>query len=367
MDGAAIENSSVARKIFSALDGDRRRPHAGRMAVDEATLEAAQRGDQSAFARLIAPYERELRAHCYRMSGSLHDADDLLQESLLRAWRGLPKFEGRSALRTWLYKVTTSACLDALEKRAPRTLPMDLGPPVGANESIGPPRPEPIWIEPCPRELYESDDAPSPEASYARRQSVALAFMAALQLLPARQRAVVILRDVLGWQASECAALLDASVAAINSAHQRARETLATRADGFDRAPRADAATAALLSRYVRAWELADVGALVALLHEDATLAMPPLPQWLAGAPAIGASIEAMVFAPAGPNGFRLVAVEANGQPAFAAYERDRERGGWRAAGVHVIDVRGDRIAGIVAFLDSGLFGAFGLPPGLPA
>jgi RNA polymerase sigma-70 factor (ECF subfamily) len=330
--------------------------------ADPQTLKAAQNGDEAAFARLLAPYRRELRAHCYRLAGSLHEADDLLQDSLLRAWKGLPGFEGRADLRTWLYKVTTNACLDALEKRAGRVLPTSLGPPIGPDDTFAAPRLDPIWVEPCPADLYEGTE-PSPEARYGRLESVALAFLVALQLLPARQRAVLILRDVMGWQAAECAALLDLSVAAVNSALQRARERLATAPELMARRPEADdAELSALLGRYVRAWEQADVDELVALLHEDAKLAMPPLAAWIAGARAIGASIAAMVFGPAGPGVFRLVETEASGQPAFAAYERDREGGLWRARALHVIEIRQARIAAITAFLDPSLVSRFGLP-----
>jgi RNA polymerase sigma-70 factor, ECF subfamily len=335
------------------------------MPVDEVTLKAAQRGDEAAFARLLTPYRRELRAHCYRMSGSLADADDLVQESLLRAWKGLSRFEGRADLRTWLYRVTTNVCLDALDKKSARLLPMELGPAAGPGDPIGPPRLEPVWLGPCPRELYETAE-PSPEARVAARESVTLAFLVALQLLPAKQRVVLILRDVVGWEAAECAELLELSVAAVNSALQRARETLAARATKVS--PTIDDAdTSALLSRYVEAWELADVNALVALLHEDATLAMPPLPQWIAGASAIGASIGAMVFGPAGPGAFKLVRTEANGQPALAAYQRDRDSGELRATALHVLELRQGRIDAITAFLDPSLFPAFGLAPVLPA
>jgi len=331
--------------------------------VDDAVLKSAQNGDEHAFARLVAPYRRELRAHCYRMAGSLHDADDLMQDSLLRAWKGLPRFEGRSDLRTWLYKVTTRACLDSLELRSARVLPKQLGPAVGPNDTMGAPRTDPIWLEPCPAELYQ-DTTLSPEAQLGQRQSVALALLVALQRLPAKQRVVLILRDVVDWEAAECAQLLDLSVAACNSALQRARETLeAETAPSVDHRNRdLDDKTAALLLRYVAAWERADTSQLVALLHEDATLAMPPISEWLQGSAAIGASIAAMVFQPAGPGAFRLVACEANGQPAFAAYQRDPSTGDLRAAALHLLEVRDDRIAGILAFLDPSLFGAFGLP-----
>jgi RNA polymerase sigma-70 factor (ECF subfamily) len=328
------------------------------VSTELATLQAAQDGDKGAFARLLAPYRRELRAHCYRMSGSLPDADDLLQESLLRAWKGLGRFEGRSSLRTWLYKVTTNACVDALERRGARLLPQDLGPAAGDGAAVGPSFDQP-WLGPCPAELYSAAGA-TPEERHAERESVTLAFLVALQLLPARQRAVLLLREVLGWEASEVAGLLDLSVAAVNSALQRARATLAERA-GEARAippPLGDPEVSSLLSRYLRAWELADIGALVALLREDATLAMPPMSQWFVGREAIAASIGGMVFAPAGPGAFRLEPTEANGLPAFAAFRRE-PGGGWQPLGLHLLEVRGGRISAIMAFLDPSLPAAF--------
>jgi RNA polymerase sigma-70 factor (ECF subfamily) len=333
------------------------------MSPGDEALRAARAGDEGAFRRLVDPHRRELTAHCYRMSGSLHDAEDLLQESLLRAWKGLAAFEGRSSVRTWLYKVATSACLDAVDRRRPRALPLDLGPPADPDAPMPPPRLEPVWLEPCPEALYE-DASPSPEARYGARESVALAFLTALQLLPARQRAVLILRDVLGWEAGECAELLDDSVASVNSALQRARATVASRAEKKHHAPlRADShETASLLARYVRAWEEADVDALVALLHEDATLSMPPLPAWIRGATAIGASIRAMVLPPEARGRLRLVPTRANGLPALAAYQRDAASGEYRAGAIHVLEIAGDRIEAITAFLDPSLFASFGLP-----
>ncbi len=353
------------------------------MSAEEPILSAAQGGDEAAFARLVEPYRRELRAHCYRMSGSLHDADDLLQDSLLRAWRALPRFERRSSLKTWLYRVTTTACLDALDKRGPRLLPLDLAPAKRPGDPFQPPRMEPIWLEPCPAELYESG-ALSPEAVVSQRESVGLAFLVALQLLPPKQRAVLVLRDVLGWRADECGELLELSVAAVNSALQRARETLAKRAGaGLDAKDAPDSAKtpllelddeeiSGLLSRYMRAWEMADIDALVALLHEDARLSMPPLPQWIAGRDAIAASIQQMVFLPSGPGAFRFLGTAANGQPAFAAYKR-QEDGTYKPYGLHLLGLRGRGgvagiaagIAAIDAFLDPSLFALFGLPASL--
>ena len=299
------------------------------------------------FEKAVAPYRRELRAHCYRMSGSLLDADDLLQESLIKAWKGFGSFEGRSSLRTWLYAVATHACIDAMEKKSARLLPADLGP---ANRPLGDPKNEPIWLEPAPSELaqVELSTEPSPEARYSQRESSALAFLAALQLLPARQRAVLILRDVLGWQASECAERLEMSVAAVNSALQRARETLEKRS-----LHSSNAADPELLRRYVHAWESADINELVALLHEEATLAMPPFAEWLMGAQIIGQAIAAMVFSTGAK--YRMIPVEANGLPAFASY-RDGQ-----PAGIHVLEIVDGKVRAMTAFLDPRLVGAFGL------
>ena len=330
------------------------------MSTEDSVLNAAQMGDAEAFRRLIAPYLREMRTYCYQMAGSVHDADDLMQEILIRTWKGLAGFERRSNIRTWLYKIASNVCIDALEKRERRVLPTDLGGPIGPTDSIGPPRLDANWLEPCPADFYASDQM-SPGALYERRQSVALAFLIAIQLLPAKQRAVLMLHDVLGFQAAECGDLLDLSAAAVNSALQRARETLRER-QGELRTPPPTGEQSELLQLYVRAWELADVDALIALLLDDASLEMPPLPQWLLGAEAIGRSIKAMLFAPAGPGAFRLLQTEANGQPAFGAYQLDRDSGRLHAMALHVLRFRDERIASITAFLNPELLPAFGLP-----
>ena len=314
--------------------------------------------DADAFRALVAPHERELRALCYRMAGSLAEADDLLQETLIRAWRGLPGFEGRASLRTWLYRVAWSACIHALERRPPRMLPIDSGDPADPDAPI--PTSDAAWLGPCPPELYAGSG--SPDARYSARESVGLAFLAALQLLPPRQRAILIARDVLGWTAEECAAELDTTVASANSALQRARETLEARAARWRPRVPDDATTRALLARYCEAWERADTAALAALLHEDATFAMPPLPIWLRGPAAICRSVSIMVFAVDGADSFRFEATEANGLPALAAYRRG-EDGRRRAASLHVLEPRGDRLAAITAFLDPALVTAFGFPP----
>jgi RNA polymerase sigma-70 factor, ECF subfamily len=324
---------------------------------DQAVVAAARAGDSSAFERLVAPHRRELHAHCYRMAGSWQDAEDLLQESLLRAWRGIAGFEGRSSVRTWLYRVATNACLDALDKRVERTLPVDLGPPGGADGGVEPPRLEPIWLGPAPGDF---DDAPaSPEARVSSRESVAFAFLTLLQKLPPKQRAVLILRDVMGWQASECAELLDLSVAAVNSALQRAREALGDAPPRRAAPPDSDEERR-LLARYVAAWEGSEVGALVALLHEETVLSMPPIPTWFRGGRAIGASLAAMVLTPGAR--YTLRATRANGLPALGTWRLDG--GVWHAASLQVLELSPGRVDTITAFLAApGLFEAFGLPP----
>lgn len=318
-------------------------------ALETTDLDAARAGDEAAFARLVGPYRRELKAHCYRLSGSLHDADDLLQDSLLRAWKGLGPFEGRSSLRTWLYKITTNACLNDLESKK-RSLPADLGPPGSPTDAMAP-RFEPIWLEPCPEELY-ADPTLSPEAAASERESVALAFVAALQRLAPNQRAVLLLHDVLGWRASECADLLDTTVHAVNSALQRARQAIADGRVVEDEPPRDRVA------RYIQAWESADLGALVALLHEEATLSMPPIPVWLRGRSALAASMRAMVFTPGAT--FRAVETRANGRPALAIYRH--EDGELRPYAIQILAWDAGAVTAITAFLDTTLFAAFGLP-----
>jgi RNA polymerase sigma-70 factor, ECF subfamily len=334
-------------------------------------LAAARAGDAGAFRVLVAPHERELRAFCYRMAGSLAEADDLLQESMIRAWRGLAGFEGRSSLRTWLYRVAWSACIHALEQRTPRMLPIDQGSPTDPDAPIPPP--SDAWLGPCPAALYadagrsptSASATASPEARYSARESVALAFLAALQLLPPRQRAILIARDVLGWTAEECASALDTTVASANSALQRARDTIETRASRWRPRLPDDDTTRRLLARYCEAWERADTTALAALLREDATFAMPPLSIWLLGPTAICRSVDTMVFAVDGADSFRFHPTEANGLPALAAYRRAPD-GTRRAASLHVLEPAGDRLAAITVFLDPSLVTTFGFSDTYP-
>jgi RNA polymerase sigma-70 factor, ECF subfamily len=335
-------------------------------------LSSAKRGDRDAFQQLAEPYRLELRLHCYRMLGSVHDAEDLVQETFLRAWRGLNGFEGRASFRGWLYRIATNACLNALTSRANarRALPETHGPP-----SDQPPGDEPAtevsWLEPYPDTALEgiADAAPSPEARYEMREAVQLAFVATIQHLPPRQRAVLLLRDVLGWTATETAALLDASVASVNSALQRARATLAK---GFPTGrpstnPAPDDRQRALLERYVRAWEGADLDGFVALLREDAILSMPPWRQWYLGREAIRAFFAwAWDWELPGCRRFRLVPIAANRQPAFALYRGSRDDPEYRAHGIELLTLQDDAIAVLTVFRDPRLFAAFGLPTVLP-
>jgi len=336
------------------------------MGIEADVVQAARAGDHQAFTRVVEAHRRELKAHCYRLSGSLHEAEDLVQESLLRAWRGIGTFAGRSSLRSWLYRVTTNTCLDALDARRARTLPQWLGPPTQDVSAAAPPRGDLAWLSPCPDEIADATPA-SPEARLGSRQAVALAFLTVLQSLPPRQRAVLLLRDVVGWEASECAEVLEMTVAAVNSALQRARATLAegqrpaAGGPGLDEPP--SEATRAALARYLRAWEEADASALVEVLRDDARLAMPPYEMWFEGAAAIIASLRGMVLPPEAAGVFRLVPTRASAAPAFAAFALDAGSGEYRASALHVLTFdEGGRISAIDAFLDPSLFPLFGLP-----
>jgi len=326
-----------------------------------ATVQARSRtagaADSEEFARLTAPFRAELLAHCYRMLGSVHDAEDQLQETLIRAWRFYGDFQGRASLRTWLYRIATNACLRALENRSRRPLPSGLGGPGEDPEGpLGAARPEVTWLQPVPDALVRTD----PAAIVAARDGLRLALIAALQYLPPRQRTVLILRDVLGWRAAEVAELLDVSTVAVNSVLQRARAQLrdAAPAAAEIREP-ADPGDRALLRRYAAAFEDADTTALTRLLREDAVFEMPPVPTWFAGRARIGAFLASRVLRE--PGGFAMIPTAANGQQACAAYQRDRD-GVYRAHAIQVLTCSGSRIARVVSFNDPALFPAFGLP-----
>lgn len=330
----------------------------------------ARRGDREAFEYLAEPYRRELQLHCYRMLGSLHDAEDLVQETFLRAWRGLDRFEGRASFRNWLYRIATNACLNAIASRASarRVLPETQGPPSDQTPEGGPAT-EISWLEPYPDASLEgiADAAPGPWARYEMQEAVQLAFVAAIQHLPPRQRAVLLLRDVLGWPATETARLLDTSVASVNSALQRARATLEKQfpAGRPSAQPAPDGRQRTLLERYVRAWEDADLDGFVALLREDAVLSMPPWQEWYLGREAIRAFFAwAWRSACGGP--FRLIPTAANRQPAFAQYSGDREGPECRAHALQLLTLQDDAIAVLTFFVDPRLFATFGLPAVLP-
>jgi len=308
-------------------------------------------------------HRRELTAYCYRMLGSGFDAEDAVQETMVRAWRAGERFEGRSSVRSWLYRIATNVCVDMLRGRQRRARPMELGPsrpPV--ESSLEAVLPEGSWVSPIADERVLPPEADPAEVAVAR-DSIRLAFVAALQHLPARQRAALILCEVLRWQAAEAAELLDTSVAAVNSALQRARATLASvEADTSPATVEAD--QRALLGRYVDAFESYDIDSLVKLLHEDAIQSMPPYAMWVRGAGDIG---RFMVGPGAGCRGSRLVPKAANGCPAFGQYKPD-PRGGHTPWALQVVEISGSRIAGLHFFLDTErLFPAFGLPPHLPA
>jgi RNA polymerase sigma-70 factor (ECF subfamily) len=328
-------------------------------------LPAGQAVDRAAFARLAEPYRRELLAHCYRMLGSYRDAEDMVQETYLRAWRGLDRFEGRASLRAWLHRIATNACLNALASgRARRVLPEALGPPA-ERPPAGEPATDVAWLEPFPDAALAQlpDGAPGPEARYELRESIQLAFVAAVQQLSPRQRAVLLLRDVLGWSAAETARLLDMSLASANSALQHARAKLERQfPDGRPPAwSPPDARQRALVERYMRAWEKADLDRLVAMLREDAVLSMPPRPGWYRGREAIQ-RLLAWAWEHIGGGPFRVVPIAANGQPGFALYNRAHSGDGYERHALWMLTLDGDEVAGTTGFFDTGLFATFGLP-----
>jgi RNA polymerase sigma-70 factor, ECF subfamily len=332
----------------------------------DAIVAAARAGDESSFAELVERYRRELQVHCYRLLGSFEDAEDMVQETFLRAWRRRSTFEGRSSFRAWLYRIATNACLDLLRSRPRRVLPPQVA--AAADPRIAPlPTADLPWLQPYPDRLLEPvapGDA-EPDAVLVEKETIELAFMAAIQQLPPRQRAVLIARDVLGWSAKETAALLDATVGAVNAALQRARSTLKRHLP----APRLEWASGSdpteqersLLRRYVEAHERADASALVELLREDARLTMPPTPTWYEGRAAVVAFHE-QLFGPGGPR-WRFALTAANRQPAVAFYTRAPGESEYRAAGIDVLQIEDGRIARIDAFVLPELFAAFGLPP----
>ena len=312
------------------------------------------------FTSLTGRFRGELLAHCYRMLGSAEEAEDLVQETYLRAWRSFDGFAGRASMRTWLYRIATNACLTAIERRGRRPLPSGLGGPAADPAAPLAAAAEVPWLQPLPDALLaaEHDD---PAAVAASRAGIRLALVAALQYLSARQRAVLILRDVLEWPAAQVADLLGTTSTAVNSMLRRARSQLARALPAEDEmAEPAEPDRRALLDRFAVAFENADAGMLAELLREDVTLEMPPMPAWFAGRAAVTRFFEAQVLA--APGLFRMVPTTANGQPAFAAYRRGRD-GAYEAHALQVLTVTAAGVARLVIFLDPSLFRAFGLPP----
>jgi RNA polymerase sigma-70 factor (ECF subfamily) len=321
----------------------------------------ARAGDGEAFRRLTEPHRRELQVHCYRMLGSLQDAEDAVQDTLLAAWQGLAGFEGRASVRTWLYRIATNRCLNALRTASRR--------PVQAWGTPGVEPPEPsrlgdvVWLEPYPDALLGSGGGapPGPEARYERTESISLAFVTALQVLPARQRAVLVLRDVLGYRSHEVAGMLDATVDSVASALKRARATLRHRPPAAP-APGSDAERA-LVARIADAYESGHIEALVALLTDDASLTMPPIPLEYHGREAVAGFLAAVGRR---RRRYDLVPTRANGQPALATYVRPPGGGPRHATGLDVFTLAGDRVGALTHF-DAGVLPWFGLPRSLPA
>ena len=332
--------------------------------TDSQLIKAAIAGDDGAFAELVEPHRRLLNAHCYRMLGSLQDAEDAVQETFLRAWRNLSSFQARSSLRSWLYTIATNVCLRAIERRPSRVLPIDYGPPADPHKPIREPLLESIWIQPYPDDRLGLDDGlAGPEARYEQRESVELAFVAALQHLPARQRAVLILRDVLGFSGAEVAEALETTTASVYSALQRAHATLEERRP--ERTQQAtlrslgDEQLQAIVARYVEAWASNDVDALVRMLTDSATLAMPPIPSWYRGRDAIERVLRGGVFI--STRSWRMLPATANGQLAVGAYELDSS-GVYGAHGVTVLTLRDELIDEITHFRTPWMVERFGLP-----
>jgi RNA polymerase sigma-70 factor (ECF subfamily) len=339
------------RGLVSVVEGMSATPAQSTVEQEE-LLKSARSGSEDAYGRLIEPYRGELQAHCYRMLGSVQDAEDALQEALVRAWKGLPKFEGRSSLRSWLYRIATNTSLDAIERRPKRILPIDHGPP--ADDAVpGEPLVESVWIEPFPDETLGIEDGyASPDARYEQRESVELAFIAALQHLPANQRAVLIVREVLGFSAQETADTLDTSVASVNSALQRARATIEKRLPEQSQQETlrslGDEKVKEIVEQYAEAWERSDVDTVVSMLAEDAAFTMPPMSRWFYG-DGIRPWLETSSMT--GEWGWRSLPVSANGQPALAFYSWDEEKGARVPFAVNVLTFEGEKIKEVDAFI----------------
>ena len=335
--------------------------------AEDLDVARARDGDDAAFTRLVEPLRRELHAHCYCMLGSTHDADDALQDALLRAWRGLARFEGRSSLRSWLYTVATRTCLDIIEARGKRALPVDLGPSSDRVVAGDTPLGDVAWLGPY-ADTGLADGPLSPAARYEQREAVELAFVAALQHLPGNQRAALLLFEVLGFSAAEIAATMDTTTASVNSALQRARRIVAEKIPSPTQLQTlrgiGDARLREIVARYSAALERGDADALVALLTEDVTWSMPPLPHWYHGVEAV---TDFAVQVPlTGCGSWRHLATSANGQPAVACYLWNDDADAYLSWSINVLTLRGEHIAEITSFIGRDHFVPFGLPALLP-
>jgi RNA polymerase sigma-70 factor (ECF subfamily) len=323
-------------------------------APERALLEAARSGDEDAFRRLVEPYRGELHVHCYRMLGSVHDAEDALQDAMLRAWRGLKSLADRQALRAWLYRICTNTCLDLIAKRPTRVLPMDYSPATDPHDGPGEPVVESVWVEPYPDELLDVEDGyAAPEARYEQREAVELAFIAALQHLPATQRAVLILREVLGSSAPETGELLGTAGEAVSRALQRARKAVDERLPDESQQQTlrdlGDEEMSELVERYMEAWEQNDVDAVVEMLAEDATFAMPPLASWFGGREEIAIFLASSPIS--GDWRWKPLRVRANGQEALAFYSWDDDAGAYLPFALNVLTFKGDKVSDVTAFI----------------
>ncbi|HEY4023793.1 MAG TPA: sigma-70 family RNA polymerase sigma factor [Pseudonocardiaceae bacterium] len=332
--------------------------------MNERLVASARGGDQTAFAELTEPFRRELQLHCYRIVGSVPEAEDLVQETLLSAWQGMAAFQGRSSVRTWLYRIATNRCLNAMrdQQRRPRSVPQPSKPLPEPSGHI-----EVTWLDPYPDTLLArlDDPAPGPHALVESREAISLAFVTTMQTLPPRQRAILLLRDVLGYRGAEVADMLDTTETAVASGLKRARAALAARTPGST-APLPDSpAERRTVAAFVTAFEQGDVAELVNLLTEDASVSMPPLSQEYVGYDAITHFFTEVSFA-RGTRTFRMVPTRANGQPAFGRYVRDPHAGISHAHGITVLTLDEDRITHITSFVDTALFATFGLPRILP-
>jgi RNA polymerase sigma-70 factor (ECF subfamily) len=332
----------------------------GQAALEQAGLERARTGDEHAFRELIHPYRRELLAHCYRMLGSLTDAEDMLQETLLSAWRGLPRFEGRSTLRSWLYRIATNTCLNAMRSTA-RQVPTEPTPPFQPPEPTQ--RDEIRWLQPYPDSLLDgvADTAPEPEARYSQTEAVELAFIAGLQRMPPRQAATVLLRDVLGFGTDEVAAMLNTSQTAVKGSLQRGRAALEN-SRPVDRLPVGSAKERNLARRFADAYVAADIDGVLSLLTDDAWLSMPPAPHQYHGVDAIRSFLDAS-FSFRGARGVYLLPGRANNQPCFASYLADRDEPLAKPAGVFVLTLAGEHITALTRFHRDDLYPVLGFPP----